>query len=48
MDGMRKYRDSLEIVADILKAVSEHFSKTGIMEAANLNIYNSRKYLNNA
>jgi predicted transcriptional regulator len=42
---MRKYRRSLEIVADILAAVSLHSSKTGILEAANLNCYNVNKYL---
>jgi predicted transcriptional regulator len=42
---MRKYRDNLEIVSNILKATKEHSSKTGIMEAANLNFYNVNSYL---
>lgn len=45
MNWMRKYRDSLEIVADILKAVSQHSSKSGIMEVANLNCYNANSYV---
>lgn len=45
MDKMRKNRDSLEIVVDILKAVSVHSSKTGIIEAANLHIYYANIYL---
>jgi predicted transcriptional regulator len=42
---MRKYRDSLEIVADILTAVNLHSSKTGIMETSNLNFKNVNSYL---
>jgi predicted transcriptional regulator len=34
---MGKHRDSLRRIADILEAVNEHSSKTGIMDAANLN-----------
>jgi predicted transcriptional regulator len=34
---MGKNRDSLGLVVDILEAVNEHSSKTGIMDAANLN-----------
>jgi predicted transcriptional regulator len=45
MDRMRKCRDGLEMVADILKAVSVHSSKWGIMEAANLNSYNVISYV---
>ena len=45
MDRMRKYRDSLEMVADVLTAVSSHSSKSGIMEAANLNFYNVNSYV---
>ena len=45
MKRMRKYRDSLEIVADILKAAILHSSKTGIMEAANLNWNNINSYV---
>ncbi len=42
---MPKYRDSLEILVDILKAVSLHPSKTGIIEAANMHIYYANIYL---
>ncbi len=45
MDGMRKNRDSLEIFADILKVVSLHSSKTGILEAANLHFLYANIYL---
>ncbi len=45
---MRKYRDSLDIIADILKAVNGHSSKSGIMEAANLNFYNVNSYVKTA
>ena len=45
MDRMWKYRDSFEMVADVLKAVSVHSSKSGIMEAANLNFYNVNSYV---
>ena len=45
---MGKHRDSLGIVADILGDVNRHSSKTGIMEAANLNFSHVNSYLKTA
>ena len=43
---MRKYRKESEIFADVLKAVSdEHFCKSGVIKAANLNNYYADRYL---
>jgi predicted transcriptional regulator len=45
LDMTRKYRNKLEIIADILKVVSKNSSKTGIMKAANLNMNYENRYL---
>jgi len=42
---MRKYRDQVEIIADILVAASEGCCKTNIMYRANLSSPLLRKYL---